>query len=118
MTEGADNVRNNLLGWELLRSIQEESSDWPGVETSCRKSLAILSSDRTPTIPSGEDPKAYETKIKLTQARALVHMGHKNHLKQAVNMLQEVSEMHMEQHAKVNLSSPYISGRGPISLES
>lgn len=27
------------------------------------------------------------------QARALVHMGHKNHLKQAVNMLQEVSNM-------------------------
>lgn len=118
MTEGADNVRNNLLGWELLRSIQEESSDWPGVETSCRKSLAILSSDRIPTIPSGEDPKAYETKIKLTQARALVHMGHKNHLRQAVNMLQEVSEVHEEQHAKVNLSSPYNSGRGPISLES
>lgn len=88
---GADKVKNNLLGWELLRSIQEESSDWSGVEISCRKSLAILSNDNSCTIPSGEDPQAYETKLKLTQARALVHMGHKNHLKQAVNMLEEVS---------------------------
>uniref|UniRef100_A0A0P4WDX8 Tetratricopeptide repeat protein 37 n=1 Tax=Scylla olivacea TaxID=85551 RepID=A0A0P4WDX8_SCYOL len=86
---GADNVKNNLIGWELLRSIQEESSDWPGVETSCRKSLAILSSDNTPTIPRGEDPQAYGTQLRLMQARALVHMGHKNHLKQAVTMLEE-----------------------------
>lgn len=86
---GADKVKNNLLGWELLRSIQEESSDWPGLETSCRKSLAILSSDKSCTIPGGENPQTYETKLKLMQARALVYMGHKNHLKQAVNMLQE-----------------------------
>ncbi|KAG0717697.1 hypothetical protein GWK47_000849 [Chionoecetes opilio] len=87
---GADNIKNSLMGWELLRSVQEESSDWPGVETSCRKSLAILSGDARPTVPGGEDPQAYETRLRLTQARALVHMGHKNHLKKAVDMLEQV----------------------------
>ena len=81
------------MGWELLRSVQEECSDWPGVETSCRKSLAILSSDTTPTIPGAEDPHTYESRLRLLQARALVHMGHKNHLKQAVNVLEQVRSM-------------------------
>ncbi|KAG0717698.1 Tetratricopeptide repeat protein 37 [Chionoecetes opilio] len=105
---GADNIKNSLMGWELLRSVQEESSDWPGVETSCRKSLAILSGDARPTVPGGEDPQAYETRLRLTQARALVHMGHKNHLKKAVDML--------EQYYKTDLDCGLLLVRSKIKL--
>ena len=91
---GAERVTNNLLGWKLLLVVNEASNNWPGVEVTCRKSLEIMANSPKVTIPSGEDLEAYRLKMKLTRAKAFVYMGHDNHLREAVAILEDVSYFH------------------------
>ncbi|XP_069945055.1 superkiller complex protein 3 [Cherax quadricarinatus] len=86
---GAERVGNNLLGWSILLKLQEASNDWAGVEVTCKRSLKIMEDDPNVTVPDNEEFEEYWTKLLLTQAKAYVHMGHKNHLHQAVTLLEE-----------------------------
>lgn len=70
--------------------VQEKTNDWPGVEVSCKKIINILKSESKVTIPDDEDLESYSIKMHLMQAKALFYMGHVNHLKQAVAILDEV----------------------------
>ncbi|KAG7169340.1 Tetratricopeptide repeat protein 37-like [Homarus americanus] len=105
---GAERVGNNLLPWKILLEIQEATNDWPGVEVSCKKSLKIMEADETITIPDDEGFEAYRTKMMLTQAKAYVIMGHKNHLRQAVDILEE--------HAYTSLDCGLLLVRSRIKL--
>ncbi|XP_045595970.2 superkiller complex protein 3 [Procambarus clarkii] len=86
---GAERVGNNLLGWKILLNVQEATNDWSGVEVTCKRSLKIMEEDPNVTIPDNEEFEAYRTKLLLMQAKAFVYMGHKNHLRQAVALLEK-----------------------------
>lgn len=70
--------------------VQEKINDWPGVEVSCKKIINILNSESKVTLPDNEDSESYSIKMHLMQAKALFYMGHMNHLKQAVAILDKV----------------------------
>lgn len=93
---GAERVSNNLLGWRLLLIVQEKINDWPGVEVSCKKIINILNSESKVTLPDNEDAESYSIKMHLMQAKALFYMGHMNHLKQAVAILDKLSGTDLE----------------------
>ncbi|KAK4289500.1 hypothetical protein Pmani_037531, partial [Petrolisthes manimaculis] len=87
---GAERGSPNLLGWRLLLESQASGGDWPGVEVSCRRSLDVMAANPTATVPDDDrDADGYRVYLRLMQARALVNMGHRNHLRQAVDILQE-----------------------------
>lgn len=75
----------------MLLDVQEASNDWAGAEVTCNKSLTIMAADRNVSVPDDEEFESYQTKLRLTRAKALVHMGHKNHLRQAIAILENVS---------------------------
>lgn len=79
-----------MLGWRLLLIVQEKTNDWPGVEVSCKKIINILKAESKVSLPDSEDAESYSIKMHLMQAKALFYMGHMNHLKQAVTILDEV----------------------------
>lgn len=91
---GAERTLNNrLLAWKLLLSVQEMNSDWPGVEVTCSAALKFMAENSTATIPGDEDSETYRARLRLSKAKALVQMGHINHLRQAVAVLESVRMM-------------------------
>ncbi|XP_064110497.1 superkiller complex protein 3-like [Macrobrachium nipponense] len=89
---GAERVTNNLLGWKLLLGANEASNNWPGVEVACKKSLDIMASNAKVAIPGNEEFESYRWRMKLTRAKAFVYMGHDNHLREAVSILEEQAD--------------------------
>lgn len=88
-------MNNRLLGWKLLLDVQEVMSDWSGVEVTCSATLRFIN-DNPPTpasIPGGEELEVYCARLRLAKAKALVHMGHINHLRQAVDVLKNVRRL-------------------------
>lgn len=109
---GAERLPTQLLGWHLLLGVQMELYEWPGVETSCRRALVVITdilSSGSGRVPGGEEPNNYQSKLLLTQAQALSYMGHENHLKQAVDILRK--------EAKHDLSSGILLVRNLIRLK-
>ncbi|XP_068245666.1 superkiller complex protein 3 [Palaemon carinicauda] len=93
---GAERVTNNLLGWKLLLEANKASNNWPGVEVACKKSLDIMASNAKVAIPGNEDFDSYKWKMKLSRAKAFVFMGHENHLREAVAILEEQADEDLE----------------------
>ncbi|KAK7074327.1 hypothetical protein SK128_021742 [Halocaridina rubra] len=93
---GAEHVPNSLLGWKLLLNVNKDTNNWPGVEVTCKKMLDILSTTPKVSIPGREEREAFIWKLKLMRADAFIHMGHENHLREAVSILEEQEDMDLD----------------------
>ena len=71
--------------------MQEKSRDWSGVEPTCRKILTLLENPTKSPILKGKSLPEIKQSILRRQADALCHMGHKNHLIKAIEILEKVS---------------------------
>ncbi|KAF2364216.1 Tetratricopeptide-like helical domain [Trinorchestia longiramus] len=79
-----------VIWWRLYLEALQKAKDWPTIESTVTRILAILSETGAKWPDSGENVAVTNEKLKLLKAKALMQMGHEKHYALALSILKNL----------------------------